>query len=179
MEQAQKIWDVALWRLASSPWPDIVVCVAVDEDALPFEVVQALMQEHKETYVYKAAVGMASRIERYWQVKLPCQTEPQGERVSVNEVVKALWSVVEAERIDPVEVDAQAALEWMRLEASDDPAGRFALWCQAAMASDERAFTDRWNDCQSAVVRSRLQLEANAEKCSSVCRSLEIVDCRQ
>lgn len=159
MEQTQMVWDVALWRLASSPWPDIVACVAVDDCTLPFEVVQALMMAHKETYMYKAAVDVTTRVERYWHVKLPRQIEQHIERVSVNEVVKALWPVVEADGVDPVEVDALAALGLLDFAASDDPAGLFALWRQGAMANDERAFVDRWNERRSAVVRRQLESE--------------------
>jgi hypothetical protein len=159
MEQVNRTWDIAFWRLASSPWPDIVACVVVDEWALPFEVVQALMQERKETYVYKALVGMASEVQRYWHVKLPHQREKQVERVSVNEVGTQLWLLIEADGVDPVEVHSHEALDVVRAEASCDPVGLFARWCQGMMAVDERAFADRWNDRRSAEVRRRLQVE--------------------
>lgn len=159
MEQAMMVWDVALWCLPSSAWPDIAACLAVDEYTLPFEVVQALMQAHKETYVYKAAVGMSDRIERYWHIKLPRQIETPIERVSVNEVVKQLWQLLEADGIDPVEVSSRDALSLARASVTDEPENIFARWFPMAMASDERAFTDRWNDWRSAVVRARLAQE--------------------
>ena len=160
MEQSSQTWDVALWLLPSSVWPEVVELRSVDEWMLPFEVVQQMMQERKETYVYRAAMMVGFRsVQECWHIKRSYQKDVSVERVSVNEVVAQLWTLIEAEGIDPVEVSSQDALGVVSTEASSDPASLFARWQQLAMASDERALTDRWNDRRSALVRARLAQE--------------------
>lgn len=160
MEQVQLTCNIAFWLRPSSIWPEVDRCFTVDQWTLPIEVVQALMSEQKETYVYKAAVQIGSQpVQCYWHTKQPYHTGEHVERVSVDEVVKQLWSLFEADGIDPVEVRSVDALGVARAEASDDPAGLLARWCHMAVATDKRAFTERWNDRRSALVRTRLALE--------------------
>lgn len=161
----QRQLDLALWLLPSSAWPEIVEVRAVDPWALPFEVVQTVMREHKETYVYKAAVGMGSgSFRRYWHVKLPLNQDDQVQRVQVDEVVKQLWPLLEADGVDPVEVSAADAMEMVQSEASYEPSGLFASWCLAALAVDVRAFVHRWNARRAIEVRWRLALEIEQER---------------
>ncbi|HEX7738004.1 MAG TPA: hypothetical protein VF458_24375 [Ktedonobacteraceae bacterium] len=163
MEQRQ--FDLALWLLPSSAWPEIVEVRAVDPWALPFEVVQAVMQEQKETYVYKAAVGIGSgSVRRYWHVKLPLNQGNQEQRVQVDEVVKQLWPLIEADGVDPVEVNSRDALSVVQAEASCEPGGLFASWCLAALAADVRVFIHRWNVRRAVEVRWRLALEIEQER---------------
>jgi hypothetical protein len=160
MVQETKVWDVAIWLRPSSVWPDLVALISVDQWMLPGELVQALLQEQKETYAYKAAVKVGpGQVKYYWHVRVSYEDDGQGERVLVNEVIKQLWALIEESGTDPVEVSSQDVLELIRSESSYDPAGLYARWWQCARAGDWRAFADRWNDRRSAAVRARLVQE--------------------
>lgn len=161
-------FDLALWLSPSSAWPDIVEQRTVDTWALPFEVVQAVMRERGEAYVFKAVIGLGvSSPRRYWHVRLPESRGLVKLPVSVGEVVKQVWQVCEEDGIDPVVVSSRDALGIARAQASCEPSGTLALWCRAvqgAGAQEVRAFVDGWNGRRSAEVRYRLLLEMDREQ---------------
>ena len=156
-------FDLALWLSPSSAWPDIVESRAVDAWALPYEIVQALMQKHGETYVFKAAVNTGSWPSRcYWHVRLPGGTSAVKLPVSVDEVVKQVWRLLEEDGIDQVEVFARDALGLARAACEID--GVLANWCQGIRAQEVRAFVVAWNERRSFEVRYRLLLEMDSEQ---------------
>jgi hypothetical protein len=151
--------DVAFWLLPSSSWPEIVEIWNGDRMALSFDIVQQVMTDHRETYVYKAAIWPGfGVIRRYWHVRLP-RSDDGGKRVLVGDVVKQLWPLVEADGIDPVEVTAAEALSLVRIEGESEPGSVFGRWCRGAMASDERLLAKVWGDWRGAEVRRRLVWE--------------------
>lgn len=153
--------DFALWLRFSSPDPDIVTVREVDPSLTVQDAVLALMQELRETYIYKAAVATPYGRERLWRLSLPVLDPPC--QISALEIVKALWPVIEADGLDPVEVCAVDALGLVRVCASDDPGSLFGLWSHAALAVDERLFSEFWNDRRSSVARRRLWIEQESE----------------
>lgn len=154
-------FDFALWLRSSSPDPDIVTLREVDPLLTVQEAVLALMQECRETYVYKASVSTPYGIHRLWRLSLPApETVSQ---VSALQVVKALWPLVEADGFDPVEVYSSDALDLVRAFASNDPGSLFGLWCESLLAVDERLFAGFWNDRRSSEVRRRLRLQTESE----------------
>jgi hypothetical protein len=160
--------DVALWFSAVSAWPEVVEQRVVDVWALPFEIVQTVMRERGEPYVFKAAVSFGGWVvRRYWHVRLPGTVEVVTLPVSVGEVVKVVWVLCEADGIDPVEVSSRDALGLVRAGASCEPGGVLAGWCQAAEGAgmpEVRLFMDGWNGRRAAEVRSRLLLGGDRER---------------
>jgi hypothetical protein len=144
--------DMALWLRSSSPEPDLIEMREIDPCLTARDAVLALMQEHKETYVYKAAVGMPYGIQRLWHVSLAlpdCQ-------VSALDIVKSLWPLLVADGVDPVDIFSWDALDLVRAFASDDPADLFARWSCSALAADLRVFADIWNSRRASEVQHRL-----------------------
>ena len=144
--------DMALWLRSSSPDPDLIELRDIDPCLTAYDAVLALMQEHQETYVYKATVKMPYGIQRFKHLllQLPaCQ-------VSVLDLVKRLWPLVVADGIDPVEVFPSDALDLVAAWASGDPADLFTRWSCSALAVDRRLFAELWNDRRASEVWHRL-----------------------
>jgi len=160
--------DLAFWVLPSSAWPDIVEQRTVEVWTLPVEVIQAVMREHGEAYVFKAAVNLGtSSLRWYWHVRLSESKGLVTLPVSVGEVVKQVWMRCEENGVEPVAVSSRDALGLARAQASREPGGVVALWCQAvqgAGAQEVRAFVDGWNGRRSLEVRYRLLLDMDREQ---------------
>lgn len=162
---ADRQFDVALWLLPGSAWPEIAEERTADVWTLPHEVVLALMQERDETSVYKAVVNTGTFPPRvYWHLRLPGSTSMVTLPISSDDLVKQVWQAFEVDQFDPVEASSGDALCLVEAWASCDPDGLYARWCQLARAREVRALKDAWNERRAFEVRYRLLLELDREQ---------------
>lgn len=145
--------EIALWLRSSSPWPDLTAFREVEPDVSALDAALALMREHQETSVFKAAVRTPYGMERLYHLALPMAAPTS--HVSALELVRSLWSFVEQEHFSPVDVGAAEALDLV-LQGVIPSA---LPWLVLSVAADRRLFADHWNARRADVARDAL-LEA-------------------